>query len=180
MAGEQSAKRRQPEDCGRQRRPVLTSTFGIESCLSCPSVLPEGESVNACFSEAGQSDSHLILESYGGTILFPLCQLALDIWTWCLARQITLHAEYLPGTENTIADWESRHHQDSSNWELCLSVFEVLNRLLGPFSIDLFTSRSIASLLQLETRSRGTDCRCIFHLVGQGNPLLIFSLLTDW
>ena len=65
-----------------------------------------------------------------GPSFSPLCQLALDIWTWCLARQITLHAEYLPGTENTIADWESRHHHDSSNWELCPSVFEVLNRLL--------------------------------------------------
>ena len=82
------------------------------------------------------------LNRMGGPSLSLLCQLALEIWNWCLARQITLHAEYLPGTENTIADWESRHHQDSSNWELCPSVFEVLNCLLGPFSVDLFASRT--------------------------------------
>ena len=81
------------------------------------------------------------LNRMGGPSYSPLCQLAIDIWNWCLARQITLHAEYLPGTENTRADWESRHHHDSSNWKLCPSVFEALNYLMGPLSIDLFASR---------------------------------------
>ena len=81
------------------------------------------------------------LNRMGGPSFSPLCQLAIDIWNWCLARQITLHAEYLPGTENTRADWESRHHHDSSNWKLCPSVFEALNYLMGPLSIDLFASR---------------------------------------
>ena len=30
----------------------------------------------------------------------------------------TLHAEDLPGTLNTIADFKLRHHDDSSNWRL--------------------------------------------------------------
>ena len=47
-------------------------------------------------------------------------------------------------------------------------------------SVCFQNQSSIASLLQLETRSGGPDCRCIFHLVGQGNPLLISSLLPDW
>ena len=119
----------------------------IESSLPGPSMFPEGDGVNTCLNEAGQSDSHSILESNGGTILSPLCQLAIDIWNWCLASQITLHAEYLPGTENTRADWESRHHHDSSNWELCPSVFEALNYLMGPLSIDLFASRINYQLL---------------------------------
>ena len=45
---------------------------------------------------------------------FPLFQLVIDIWNWCLACQITLHAEYLPGTENTRADWESGHYHDTA------------------------------------------------------------------
>ena len=72
------------------------------------------ESVSTGFNKAGQVDSHRILESYRETGLFPLCKLALNIWTWCLAC-ITLYVEYFPGIENTIADWESRHHHAGSN-----------------------------------------------------------------
>ena len=70
-----------------------------------------------------------------------LCCLAIEIWEWCLAREIIIHAEYLPGMENVAADWESRHHNDSSNWQLSPAVFDAVNQLLGPFSIDLFASR---------------------------------------
>jgi len=77
----------------------------------------------------------------GNPSLSPLCQLTLEIWNWCLAHQITIHAEYLPGSKNTTADWESRHHQDSSNWHLCSAVFDTLNHAMGPFTTDLFASR---------------------------------------
>ena len=43
----------------------------IEGSLPGPSMFLEGDSVNTCLNEAGQSDSHSILESNGGTILFP-------------------------------------------------------------------------------------------------------------
>ena len=52
-----------------------------------------------------------------------------------------IRAEYLPGVENVVADWESRHHNDSSNWQLSPAVFDAVSQLLGPFSIDLFASR---------------------------------------
>jgi len=81
------------------------------------------------------------LNRMGSPSLSPLCRLSLEIWNWCLARQITIHAEYLPGSENTTADWESRHHQDNSSWHLCPVVFDALHHLLGPFTMDLFASR---------------------------------------
>ena len=77
-----------------------------------------------------------------------LCCLVLQIWEWCQACNITLHVEYLPGKDNTKADWESRHQKDSSNWKLLPSVFRSLNSLLGPFTIDLFASRTNAQLPQ--------------------------------
>ena len=46
--------------------------FEIESCLPCPSVLPEGECQHIFWYKAGQSHNHLILESYWETGLF-LC-----------------------------------------------------------------------------------------------------------
>ena len=52
---------------------------GIESSLFNTLQCFLKESVNICSEEAGQSDSHLILESDGGTLLFPICQLTLDM-----------------------------------------------------------------------------------------------------
>ena len=36
-----------------------------------------------------------------GPTMSRLCCLALPIWEWCQACNITLHAEYLPGKDNT-------------------------------------------------------------------------------
>ena len=41
----------------------------------------------------------------GGPAMTQLCSLALQIWQWCLAMQITPYAEYVAGKENVIADW---------------------------------------------------------------------------
>ena len=76
----------------------------------------------------------------GGTQSPALCYLAIELWEWCLARKITLHAEYLPGRCNIRADFESRHHNDSSNWRLNPQIFSILNQTFGPFSTDLFAS----------------------------------------
>lgn len=87
----------------------------------------------------GQPNSHSL---YGEPTLSQLCLLALQIWKWCQAHNITPHVKYLPGKNNSIADWESRHHHNSSNWQLSPSVFKSLNNLLGPFTIDLIASRT--------------------------------------
>lgn len=35
-------------------------------------------------------------------------EIAKDLWMWCLERNITVKAQYLPGVENVRADMESR------------------------------------------------------------------------
>ena len=92
----------------------------------------------------------------GGTHSTALSDLAVAIWKWCLEREITIHAEHLPGKLNVRADWESRHAvwrylppnppPDSSNWMLRRDVFLQLEEIWGPFSIDLFASRTNAQL----------------------------------
>ena len=44
----------------------------------------------------------------GGTHSKALSNLALEIWEWCISRQISLHAEHIPGVVNTVADAQSR------------------------------------------------------------------------
>ena len=82
----------------------------------------------------------------GGTHSTALSDLAVTIWEWCLEREISIHAEHLPGKLNVRADWESRHATDSSDWMLRRDVFLQLEFIWGPFSIDLFASRTNAQL----------------------------------
>jgi len=51
-----------------------------------------------------------------GPMLSPLSQMAQQLSGWCLTSKLSLHAEHLPGKENALADWESRHTHDSSDW----------------------------------------------------------------
>ena len=51
----------------------------------------------------------------GGLHSKDLCQLALQVWDWCLARNLTISAEHLPGSLNQLADKESRTTQIHQN-----------------------------------------------------------------
>ena len=86
------------------------------------------------------------LNRMGGTHSVPLCNLAVQIWKWCLERNVFIHAEHLPGKLNVRADWHSRHVQDCSDWQMHPMIFQQLQDRLGPFSIDLFASRTNAQL----------------------------------
>ena len=77
----------------------------------------------------------------GGTASNLLCQLAITIWNWCIARNISLTAEHLPGHLNAIADQESRSVQDRCNWMLNPDIFQRIKEMMGPLEVDLFASR---------------------------------------
>ena len=54
----------------------------------------------------------------GGTRTGSLTQLAVDMWKWCLARNIILTASHVPGVDNIIADQHSRVFVDRLEWML--------------------------------------------------------------
>ena len=81
------------------------------------------------------------INKMGGTHSHLLCSLALEMWSWCLRRNIWMVAEHLPGVKNLAADSESRTIKDRYNWMLNPQVFRKLNRVMGPLKIDLFASR---------------------------------------
>eukprot|EP00117_Sycon_ciliatum_P040888 scpid18223/ scgid2716/ len=76
----------------------------------------------------------------GGTRSQRLNSLAADLWPWCLARQITIRAEYIPGALNVIADFWSRNHS-SSEWHLLPQAFALLKTRYGGCHVDLFATR---------------------------------------
>ena len=89
-----------------------------------------------------------------GTYSQKLSNLALELWSWCVQRSITVHAEHVPGQLNVIADYESRHFNDFSDWKLDPSLFRALDQTFGPFTVDLFASYTNA---QMETFSAGSQ-----------------------
>ena len=77
----------------------------------------------------------------GGTHSTQLCNLALQIWEWCIQKGIMLQAEHLPGNLNVVADIESWTVKDRFNWMINPKVFQKLQQSLDPLEIDLFASR---------------------------------------
>ena len=63
------------------------------------------------------------------------------IWSWCKDKGIWLSAAHIPGHENYIADYKSRHFQDNKELSLNFSAFLSLTRLFYFPEIDLFASR---------------------------------------
>ena len=84
----------------------------------------------------------------GGTHSLVLSNLALALWEWAQKNNIMLSAEHYAGHLNTVADWESRHFRDASNWRLDQNVFSFLMQIRGPCAIDLFADRLNSQLPQ--------------------------------
>ena len=77
----------------------------------------------------------------GGTRSPLLTAQAIDLWSWCLQRKITVAAQYIPGPENVTADYLSRHLRDRTDWVLEPTIFNCINSQLGPLQVDLFATR---------------------------------------
>lgn len=82
------------------------------------------------------------INKQGETRSLPLLNLATEVWNWCLANNIIIQAQHVPGVENTIADVESRRTFFKNQWQIRPQVFKQLNQLWGPHSVDLFADRT--------------------------------------
>ena len=136
----------------------------------------------------------------GGTHSLVLSNLALALWEWAQKNSIMLSAEHYAGHLNTVADWESRHFRDASNWRLDQNVFSSLMQIRGPCAIDLFADRlnsqlpqfyswkpdplSIATDALLQDWSRGRNyafppfwliMRSLAKLQGAGGELILIT-----
>ncbi|KAJ1195307.1 hypothetical protein NDU88_004588 [Pleurodeles waltl] len=77
----------------------------------------------------------------GGTRSRLPAEIAKEFWHFCLNQRISVIAEYIPGSINTAADWNSRFLRDGSDWMLNRSIFQALQSRWGTCQMDLFASR---------------------------------------
>ena len=74
---------------------------------------------------------------------FSACSVGMD-----QKNSIMLSAEHYAGHLNTVADWESRHFQNASNWGVDQNAFSSLMQIQRPWAIDLFADRLNSQLPQ--------------------------------
>lgn len=96
----------------------------------------------------------------GGRIL-ELNELAQQIWLWCLNLDIKLTAAHIPGVQNEVADFESRHFNDRGEWSLDEGTFNKLIVKLGVPEIDLFASRLNAKCIRYVSWQRDPQAEFI-------------------
>ena len=76
-----------------------------------------------------------------GACYSPSCnEIALSIWHWAKDRNIWLFTAFIPGVENTVADFHSRNFLDNTEWMLNPVVFKQLSALSFVPEVDLFAS----------------------------------------
>ena len=92
---------------------------------------------------------------------------------WCLEGNIHITAQHLPGTQNTIADAESRSQMDRTDWKLNPSIFHKIQRTFGPLEVDLFATLSAYFSWRPDPSTEVTDAflQVWTHIKGYANPL---------
>ena len=127
------------------------------------------------------------INHFGGTHSHPVNVVAVELWKWCIERQIFLIAEHFPVVNNLIVDTESRTVRDRCNWMLHPHLFSQINEMFGPMEVDLFASGLTHQLGQyfswrLHPIAKATDAftQTWTQLQGFSNPpwcLLLHTLL---
>ena len=82
------------------------------------------------------------INKQGGTSCKILCNLALDLWQFCIIHNINISALHIAGELNSRADKLSRLKVSDHDYSLSLSLFTSLSKAISfPLKVDLFASR---------------------------------------
>ena len=91
------------------------------------------------------SDSSTVvayINNQGGTISARVCDMALELWEFCIKRDISISAVHVPGVENSRADFLSRLEDNDHSYTICKEYFDSLCSAISfPLKMDCFASR---------------------------------------
>lgn len=112
---------------------LLAAFYGLRSfCKDKSSVHVQIKSDNVCCIS--------YINNLGGLKSVQCNELAVQIWEWCIARNIWISAVFVPGIENP-ADASSRKFKENIEWMLNPELFDQLVSMWGSPDIDLFATR---------------------------------------
>lgn len=88
----------------------------------------------------------------GGGRSLRLSSLVRPLWLACRRAGLVLSAEYLPGTQNVVADALSRRSLRPSDWTLTQGAFRLLCHRFGHPTVDAFAEPANAKLPRFASR----------------------------
>ena len=89
-----------------------------------------------------------------------LHQLAIDIFVLALHNDITLCPQWIPRSENERADIISKF-LDKDDWRINPMIFDQLNRLWGPHTVDRFSSHYNNQIQRFNSRFASPGCEAM-------------------
>ena len=108
--------------------------FAVRAFSSCL----EGKHVKV---ESANSTAVTYINSMGG-IKSPRCNdIAYQIWSWCIIKNIWLTVIHIASVTNTRTDEKSRLFNDRTEWTLDKTIFAKIVEHWGLSDVDLFASR---------------------------------------
>ena len=130
--------------CGRSRSCCTLIISKLRHCFCIAVISGVGRRVTAM---CDNSTVVAYVNKQGGTVSRSLCSLASWLLRWTESLDVHLHARYLPGQSNDLADLLScRDQVIGTEWSLHPQLARDLLRRWGSPSIDLFaTSQREAS-----------------------------------
>ena len=81
------------------------------------------------------------INNMGGSKSPILNKLAIEVWEWCMHRNIWVSAVHIAGKFNVDADFKSRSFSDKHEWMLNRNLFMEIKAEFPQLDIDLFASR---------------------------------------
>ena len=81
------------------------------------------------------------INNMGGSHSKPCNDLAMQLWLWCIERNIWVTASHVPGVDNIIADKASREFNDATEWAPNPEIFKQISQTFFQPEVDLFASR---------------------------------------
>lgn len=93
-----------------------------------------------------------------GSMKKELQDIALEIFSICISKSIYLEMEWIPRSENSLADYYSKIGEDFDDWGLSLSLFDMIQSRFGIFSIDWFASEHNTKVERFFSRYWNTAC----------------------
>lgn len=88
------------------------------------------------------------IKHMGGTKSESCLKISKQIWSWCEQRNIWLVPCHIPGSDNIMADRESRQLSENTEWQLNQEIFELVTSKWGTPDIDLFASQNTTKCSQ--------------------------------
>ena len=116
----------------RELKSVLLSFLSLfRSTFSCSILIRSDNSTVVSY-----------INKQGGTSCKILCDLALDLWQFCINRNINIKALHIAGELNSRADKLSRLKVTDHDYFLSVSMFTSLSKAISfPLKVDLFADR---------------------------------------